>query len=236
MARLDTLASMLKADDSLTVKVLANRLSVSQRTLQRDINLLRERGLPIETDRGRGGGVRLHRQWGVGRLNITEQEAVDLLLSVAIAEKMESPLFMTSLESIRHKLMASLSTNQKHKIKSLRQRVRIGSSGSYFVLSSYTLPCEKAVQQLNRAFLFKQKLAISYANVDSEPSQRIIEPHYLYLHYPVWYIFAWDELRNDYRTFRCDRIQQATTQPDSFTLRAFEEFPLMTTNEQPVTP
>ncbi len=62
--RLDLLASRLKADEAMTVPVLADEFGISARTLFRDLAILRDRGLPVEADRGRGGGVRLHPVWG----------------------------------------------------------------------------------------------------------------------------------------------------------------------------
>ena len=60
LERLDLLATRLKSDEPLILSDIASELDVSTRTLNRDIAILRERGLPIESDRGRGGGVRLN--------------------------------------------------------------------------------------------------------------------------------------------------------------------------------
>ena len=224
MSRLDQLSSMLKSGDYLTVGELAADLDVSRRTLHRDINILRDRGLPIDADKGRGGGIRLHRNWGIGRLSLSDQEAIDLLMSLAIASQMQSPLFMASLKSVRHKLMASFSSHQKYEIDTLKERIRIGGSASPFMLSSYETVLEGSIKPLNRAFLFKQQLEIKYRRADKQLTTRIIEPHHLYLNYPMWYILAWDELRQDYRTFRCDRMEQASVCDTNFKLRPFTEF------------
>ena len=224
MNRLDQLSSMLKSGEYLTIRELAADLNVSRRTLQRDINILRDRGLPIDTDKGRGGGIRLHRSWGIGRLTLSDQEAIDLLMSLAIAAQMQSPLFMASLKGVRHKLMASFSSHQKFEIDTLRERIRVGGSASTATLSSSKAVLESSIKPLNRAFLFKQQLEIKYRRADKQLSTRIIEPHHLYLNYPMWYILAWDDLRQDYRTFRCDRIEEATICDASFKLRPFTEF------------
>ena len=235
MARLDLLASMLKSEDLLIVNDLAKELGVSTRTLYRDINLLRERGLPIDADRGRGGGVRLHRSWGLGKLNVTDQETVDLLISLAVSEKMNSPLFMNSLASIRFKLMALLSSDQKLKIKALRRRIRIGSSASPLVLSSYEIAAYKYQSELRTAFLLQKQLLISYIDENKIRSERLIEPHYLYLNYPVWYVLSWDHLRDDFRTFRCDRIINSHITEREFKVRPFENFTHMIKTDCPIT-
>lgn len=104
LERLERLKGLLKANDSMTVKELADELDVSIRSLSRDIELLRASGVPIEADRGRGGGVRLQRQWSFGRLHLDFEEGIDLLLSIALAEKLNSPLLLNRLRSIRQKL------------------------------------------------------------------------------------------------------------------------------------
>ena len=82
LERLERLKGLLKASDAMTVKALAAELGVSIRSLSRDIELLRAQGVPIEADRGRGGGVRLQRQWSFGRLHLDFEEGIDLLLSI----------------------------------------------------------------------------------------------------------------------------------------------------------
>jgi len=235
MARLDLLASMLKSDDLLIVNDLAKELGVSTRTLYRDINLLRERGLPIDADRGRGGGVRLHRNWGLGKLSVTDQETIDLLISLAVSDKMNSPLFMNNLNSIRFKLMALLSSDQKLKIKALRGRIRIGSSASPIVLSSYEVAPYKNQSELRTAFLLQKRLLINYIDENEVNSERLIEPHYLYLNYPVWYVLSWDHLRADFRTFRCDRIVNSHVTDWEFKVRSFKGFMHMIKTDSPTT-
>ena len=94
---MDMLAVQLKQDGLCTVSDLARQHGVSERTIARDLLLMREQGLPIDSDRGRGGGVRLDRNWGVGRLNLSYAEAVDLLISIEVSEQMRSPMFLASL-------------------------------------------------------------------------------------------------------------------------------------------
>jgi predicted DNA-binding transcriptional regulator YafY len=106
---MDLLESQLKQDELNTMKGLARRHGVSERTIARDLALMRERGLPIDADRGRGGGVRLASHWGVGRVNLSYAEAVDLLISIDVAEKMGSPMFLANLGSVRRQLVASFS-------------------------------------------------------------------------------------------------------------------------------
>lgn len=222
--RLDRLTALLKADEPVTVAGLAGELGVDRRTLWRDIALLRERGLPIEADRGRGGGIRLNRQWGVGRLALDYQEAVDLLISLAIAERMRSPLFMAGLRSVRRKLAASFAPALRSRLERLRARILVGQPASAAVMGTLGPPPAGFVADLNRAFLEMRQLRVVYRGEGGGRTERVIEPHYLLLNYPVWYVLAWDHLRGAVRTFRCDRLAEAETLAEPFRLRPAADF------------
>ena len=224
LQRLEFLTARVKSEDPTTIGDLARELGVSVRTINRDIQILRGQGLPIDSDRGRGGGIRLHHSWGIGRINLNYTEAVDLLVSLAVAEQMKSPLFMAQLSKIRHKLMASFTPSMSYKVKGLKARIRIGESSSSTVLSTYTPATTSIVGQLHQAFLMQQNCQISYWSMDDVKTKRTMQPHYLLLCYPVWYVLAWDELRDDVRTFRCDRIQNVNILEDNFKLLPISRF------------
>lgn len=218
--RLDLLASRLKAEEAMTVGGLAAEFSVSPRTLFRDIDLLRARGLPIEADRGRGGGVRLHRMWGVGRINLDYREAIGLLVSLAIAEQLPSPWLFAGMASIRHKLSASFSPTLRDRIAGLRSRIHIGRSASAPVIESFSAPQGVSIDALFRAFLETRLLRFRYVDNVGRRSDRCVEPQLLLLNYPVWYLVAWDRERDAVRSFRCDRITEAIVDERTFRIRS----------------
>ena len=184
LSRLDLLASRLKADELLTIGMLASEFGVSRRTLSRDITILRDRGLPIETDSGRGGGIRLHHSWGVGRLTLNYQESIELLFSIAIAEKLQAPWMFGNAASIRHKLVASFSSAMRNSIKGLRQRIHVGETTTVQILSSFSTPQMECMTDIFQAFLEMKILKITYTDVDGNQSERYIEPHHLLLATP----------------------------------------------------
>lgn len=224
LTRLDLLASRLKSDEAMSVGALAVEFGLSRRTLTRDLALLRDRGLPVDADRGRGGGVRVSSSWGVGRLNLSYREAVDLLVSLAVAEQARSPILMANLAPIRRKLMASFSAPTRGRINQLKARLLIGEPASISVLASHAAPLENVVESLHEAFLMMQAARIVYVNGIGERTERDIEPHYLLLNYPVWYVLAYDFMRGDLRTFRCDRLTSVEPLEKKFELRHLDEF------------
>lgn len=221
---MDLLAVQLKQGDHCTVKELAHRHGVSERTITRDLLLMRERGMPIDADRGRGGGVRLDRHWGIGRINLAYAEAVDLLISIEVAEKMNSPMFLANLGSIKRQLIASFSPEKRKRVDQLKSRILIGVTASTYVQASAMIAQKSVVQALHQAFIDREKLVIEYQKEGGMVSDRVIEPHYLLLKYPVWYVIAFDHLRDAPRNFRCDRILNAKLTGESFPLLPQQKF------------
>lgn len=209
LRRLELLAAHLKQEGFCTIKELALSHDVSARTIARDLQLMRDQGLPIDADRGRGGGVRLDRHWGIGRLNLSYPEAVDLLISISVAEQMKSPIFLANLASIRRQLIASFSAEKRDRVDRLKSRILIGETASTFVQGTVVSTNGKAIQTLHQGFLDQTNLTIRYAAEESKVTTREIEAHYLLLNYPIWYVLAVDHLRGALRTFRCDRILSA---------------------------
>jgi predicted DNA-binding transcriptional regulator YafY len=224
LQRLDLLASRLKADEAMTVAGLAAEFGVSPRTLFRDIAILRDRGLPVEADRGRGGGVRLHRTWGIGRLTLSYREAVDLLVSLAIAEQLRSPWLIANLDAIRRKLRASFAPAMRGRIDGLSARIHVGRGASVPVLQGFSRPPDDAVNSLFRAFVEQRLVRFGYVDAEGRQSERLAEPQRLLLNYPVWYMIGWDLDRGAVRSFRCDRMAGVTVGEEDFALRPPETF------------
>jgi len=205
--RLEHLVSRLRADEPLILRDIAKEFGISLSTINRDVALLRERGIPVEADRGRGGGVRIGATWGVGRVALTYREAIDLLVSIASIEKMQLSMMLGNSRSIRAKLIGSFSKPDQAKIKKLTSRIRVGPTSAPQVISTYRPEKTKLAEDIKESFLLMRQVRINYRRNDGKLSKRIIEPHYLILNHPVWYILAWDHLRSDVRTFRCDRVE-----------------------------
>jgi predicted DNA-binding transcriptional regulator YafY len=218
LARLEELRGALRARDLITAAQLARDLRVSLRTIQRDLVVLRDLGVPIEADRGRGGGLRVHRAWSQGRLHLSATEAIDLLLSLAIAERTGSPLLLQNLASIRRKIVGAFGADHQRRIRDLRKRILVGQPASRPVTSSFVQPPRRALAGVAEAFVEMRCLRLTYRGGNGSLTEREVEPHYLYLSLPVWYLLAWDRLRGAVRTFRVDRIQSVVATASPFGL------------------
>jgi predicted DNA-binding transcriptional regulator YafY len=224
LRRLEELKSLLASREHVTAAELAAALRVSLRTLNRDLVLLRDGGLPIESARGRGGGLRLHRLWSPGRVNLDYREAIDALLSLAVMEKLGSTLFLERIAATRNKLAAAFSASHRHRIRLLRRRILIGAAASAEVMAGYD--ARRAIRRgaVTEAFFEMRRLQIVYLDGQGRRTMREVEPQFLYLAWPVWYLLAWDTLREDVRTFRIDRIVDSEIRTSGFRLRDESQF------------
>jgi len=223
--RLDQLIGKLKAGEACTAGSLADEFGVSLRTMMRDLKTLREKGYPIDTDKGRGGGVRLYPRWGVGRLTMNYREVIDLLLALNVLEKLNSQLFLNNLESVKNKLYASFPDSQRPKIRKIRNRILIGELAPETVIQNYSTTVNNQQNDIILESFFDQKcLDICYKQKDGTISERSIEIHFIYLNWPIWYLICYDHLRRQPRTFRIDRIQLASLTQEKFQNRAVSFF------------
>ena len=222
--RLDALKALLAERDYTTVTDLADELGVSTRTLHRDLALLREMGVPVEGDRGTGGGLRLEPGWSLGRVHLNESEALGLLLSLTIAEKVGSPLLLDDLRSITRKVGSAFAPAQTRRILALRRRILVGQTASTQVLAGYTPPRASVTKKLLEAFARQHTALVQYEDRHGVATQREIELHFLYYNLPVWYALAWDLLRDGIRSFRIDRIRDVVVLSTKFRLRPPEPF------------
>lgn len=218
LERLEEIKGLLKSREHVTAAELAHELGVSLRTLNRDLDILRESGVPIESDRGRGGGLRLQRNWALGRLHLSPVEAIDLLLSLAVAERMNSPLLLQHLAPIRRKIVAALPESYQPKIRSLRKRVLVGSPATKEIAASFTAPSAKSLAAVSDCFFNLKRMRIVYVDQRQRETTREVEPHFLYLSQPVWYLLSWDRMREAVRYFRIDRIKSVRPLESSFRL------------------
>lgn len=227
--RTSRLLGLLRSDEHWTTTQLASQLSVSHRTLMRDINELRDAGYPLEADRGRGGGIRLSGRWGIERLNLTNQEAISLLLSLSVTEALTERSHDFGSRGLKQKIASAFPEPQRKLITELRKRILIGKLASLEVLSHSKNVSRSLWEKALLAFFESRKIRIEYIDERNNLTQRAFDPHFLLLNWPVWYLLGWDDLRNDVRVFRVDRIsslevieEPITRRPRSIFLESYE--------------
>ncbi|HEY1778519.1 MAG TPA: YafY family protein [Solirubrobacteraceae bacterium] len=199
-ARLLELLSLLQSRRDWSGSELAWRLEVDVRTIRRDIERLRALGYPVSAARGVAGGYRLGAGASLPPLLLDGEEAVAVAVALGTAASAGvDGIEETSVRALT-KLEGLLPTPLRRRVAALSATlVRYPGRGP--TVSADTLVAiAAAARDLER-------LRFDYDDREGAHSRRLVEPHSLVHNGRRWYLVAWDCGREDWRTFRVDRIQ-----------------------------
>lgn len=204
--RLDALIAHLQANRSASMAELAAGLSVSVRTIRRDVAALRARGMEIEGERGRGGGIRFARFAPLPPLRLEEDQAVGLWLSVQLARRVAGLPFSRGGSAGLNKVLSALPEARRHQLRRLCDRIVVGAPASPTLRASMGELCPSLLDAFERCFREEVCLGFQYTDRHGATTQRRVEPHGIYVQLPVWYVLAIDIDKDAARMFRMDRI------------------------------
>jgi predicted DNA-binding transcriptional regulator YafY len=215
-ARLLKLLSLLQARRDWSGADLAVRLEVSERTVRRDVERLRDLGYPVHASRGTDGGYRLGAGAAMPPLLLDDDEAVAVAVGLRTAAR--SPV--TGIEETSVRALAKLEN-----ILPSRLRRRVSALADYTVPippDSPAPPVDPTVlTTLASACRDHERLRFDYRSHDGSSTVRSVEPYRLVSWGRKWYLVAWDTERDDWRTFRVDRIEPRTPGGPRFRPREF---------------
>lgn len=192
--------SLLQSRRVWTGPELMGRLEVSERTLRRDIDRLRDLGYEVSSISGPAGGYQLHAGADIPPLLLDDDEAMAIAVSLLTAaggtiEGLEE----TSLRALT-KLEHVLPPRIRRRIATL-QRAVVPLVRSWVTVDSVVLT---TVAQACRDH---ERLRFEYQRRDGEQAERHVEPHQLVSINQRWYLLGYDRDRDDWRTFRLDRVK-----------------------------
>jgi predicted DNA-binding transcriptional regulator YafY len=222
--RQDAILGWLRSRGSATVEEVAERFDVSLRTAHRDLAALRELGIPIEGEPGRGGGVRLDPLRALPPVRLELDEVVGLVLAVSLARRSGALPFGPAAGTAIGKLLATLPPARARELRRALDRVLVGPPASPAVTASAGEVREAVVRAFEEAFTAGRALAFGYVDRRGVATERRAEPHGLLLQVPVWYLLAWDLDRRAPRMFRLDRIGDHALLSQGFEPRPLEVF------------
>lgn len=190
---------------------LADRLGVSERTLRRDIDRLRELGYSVESERGVAGGYRL----GAGGdtvLLLDDDEATALAAALHGAAAGTSELAEASLGALG-KVLTMLGPADRRRVEALRAATATGPAADRDVPRLATLDVVAS------ACRDQVRLSFDYTAADGARTQRYVEPCRLVALDRRWYLVAHDADRDAWRTFRLDRMGTPVASRNRFEAR-----------------
>lgn len=210
-ARLLRLLTLLQTRREWSGAELAERLGVTTRTIRRDVDKLRALDYPVHATSGTAGGYQLGPGAELPPLLLDDDEAVAVALGLrtaaanGVADVGEPALrALVKLEQV-------LPSRIRYRVNGMRVATvdTPGNDVSLEVLTAVAAACRD-----------RQRLRFDYAAAYGAPERRReAEPHQLVAWGKRWYLVAWDVARDDWRSFRVDRMRPRTPLGARFTPR-----------------
>lgn len=181
---------------------LAERLGVTERTVRRDVERLRDLGYRIESLPGVAGGYRLEAGNALPPLLLTDDEAVAMAIGLRVAASQRLVSGPETTITALAKLEQVLPNRLRRRVSALAEAVqptgiRAGAPVSSEVLGELALACRD-----------HERVRFTYTAASGEVTRRRVEPYTLAPADRHWYLLCWDLGKDDWRTFRVDRLTE----------------------------
>jgi predicted DNA-binding transcriptional regulator YafY len=211
-SRLLDLLSLLQARRYWPGTELADRLSVSGRTVRRDVERLRALGYPVESVTGPAGGYRLRAGTAMPPLLLDEDEAI----AIAVGLRTAARASVAGIEETSIRALVKL-----EQVLPTHLRRRVAALGSATIAPAPAGPTVEPQDLTTVAAACRDSecLRFRYRSRDGSETRREVEPHSLVNRGRRWYLVGWDRGREDWRTFRVDRLNRPAATGVRFTAR-----------------
>ena len=205
--RLLEIVYILLNQKNTTAKQLAERFSVSQRTIYRDIDALSLAGIPVYTEKGKGGGISLLPEFVLSKSILSDKEQNEILSSLQGLTKMGT----VDSDHALQKLSAVFS-------KSVTNWLEVD-------FSDWSYSNAEIFYQLKTAILEHKIIEFEYYSASGETTHRRIEPVQLWFKSKNWYIKGYCLKRKNMRLFKLTRVRELYISGEIFDLRNLHEIP-----------
>jgi predicted DNA-binding transcriptional regulator YafY len=203
--RLFEIIQFMRRKELVRARDLSDALEVSERTIYRDIQDLITSGVPIEGEAG--VGYVLKAGFDLPPLMFNEQEIEALVLGARIVESWADAQLAEAASNVIAKIEAVIPD---------RLRSYMANTALLAPPHHYMEPIKFDMAELRRALRSQLKVHFRYRDAIADTSERTVRPLCLAYFGPVWLFSAWCELREDFRTFRLDRIDGFAVQSERF--------------------
>ena len=204
--RLIELVYILLYKKTITAKELAEHFEVSQRTIYRDIDTLSAAGIPVYTNKGKGGGIRLLDNFVINKSMVSEKEQIDILSSLQSLKALN----VQDVEPVLKKL-----------------EVLFGKNNTSWIDVDFSRWGSNADERdrfnlFKTAILNKKMVSFNYYGSNGKKTERSVEPLKLVFKGYAWYVYAFCHMKNDFRIFKVSRIKNLMIKEELFVRNAPE--------------
>lgn len=213
--RQDMILRQLRRATTTTVDALARETGTSRRTVLRDLSALRDAGIVIHSDVGRGGGLQLDPRSLRYTTGLTVTEVFALLISVSTLRAMGGLPFSELADVGLAKIERALPAEQLRELREFLGCLHISQLSPLQDLSDLGAVDPELLPAFEQSFLSRRMIRFHYRDANGAETDRQVEPQALLILPPLWYLVGWDPKRNAFRHFRMDRINAPETIADA---------------------
>ncbi|HEX2623601.1 MAG TPA: YafY family protein [Phototrophicaceae bacterium] len=199
--RLLTVLELLQSHGELTGRELASRLEVEVRSIRRYVTMLRDMGIPVESESGRYGYYHLRRGFRLPPLMFNNDEILAIILGLMSVRRLGLAA-TTGVESATAKIERVLP-------EELRERVRAVQGVLTLNIPTYEGAVSELVAKFSVAAYQNHQLWIAYSAHAQDRTERTVDVYGLVYNVGFWYAVCYCHLRKDLRIFRLDRVSEA---------------------------
>lgn len=208
-ARLLRVLALMQSQRDWTGASLAERLGVTARTVRSDIDRLRQLGYRVDSTPGSTGGYRLEAGNALPPLLLDDEEAV----AVAVGLRAAASGSVAGIEEASLRALAKLEQTLPSR---LRRRIDVLREATVSAAGSGPAVDPDVLTAIAEAAHRREQLRFDYRSRAGEETRRRAEPHRLVYTDRRWYLLAWDVDREDWRTYRADRVRPRTPNGPAF--------------------
>jgi predicted DNA-binding transcriptional regulator YafY len=202
-ARLLAITEFLRARKTgVTAQQLAERFSVTMRTIYRDLDTLRDAELPVLAEQGRGGGYALDKHYTLPPLNLTPREAAVLCALGAHALAMRLIPFPEATQRALEKVRGVLSSSAQRELLALIKQLQ------FVGIPAHAAPA-KVTRAIEEAWFTQRALKLVYNSSSGERTTRHVRIESLVMERTLTLLNCVDDSIGEKRQFRLDRIESA---------------------------
>lgn len=197
--RLISIIIILLRKERVQAKELAELFDVSVRTILRDIDAINLAGIPIITYQGVNGGISIAEGY---RLDKSVLSADDLAAIISALKGFAASMPDSRFDVLMEKLKIPLSSSQLQllDLKTRQMIIDLSPWGG-------NEPLKEKIMLLRMGIENYRLIEFSYIDADGTRTMRQVEPYSLLLKGQAWYLYAWCQLREDFRLFKLARIK-----------------------------
>lgn len=213
LSRLSAILTMLQSKRLLTAAGISKKFGISIRTVYRDIRALEQSGIPICTEEGKG--YSLMEGFVLPPVTFTETEANALITAAHLVANNSDLSFIKNHTDAITKIKAVLQYTTKDKAALLSERMQLRRYDNAVTGSNNLSAIQLAITHFDI-------LSIQYTSLSDEAvTRRRIAPLAVYMTRENWVLIAWCYLRNSYRAFRIDKVNQLQTTGEKHEMQDF---------------